>query len=83
MGTVFVTEQHQPVRRRVAVKVIKAGMDSARGIVRFEEKRQALALRDHPTIAKVLDANKMMSGRLYFVMELVKGILITKYYDEQ
>ncbi len=83
MGVVFMAEQQEPVRRMVALKVIKAGMDSAQVIARFEAERQALALMDHPNIAKVLDANKTPSGRPYFVMELVKGIPITKYCDEQ
>ncbi|MGH7225575.1 MAG: serine/threonine-protein kinase, partial [Gemmataceae bacterium] len=83
MGVVFMAEQQQPVRRMVAVKVIKAGMDSAQVIARFEAERQALALMDHPNIAKVLEAGTTKSGRPYFVMELVKGIPITKYCDEQ
>ncbi len=83
MGVVFMAEQQEPVRRLVAVKVIKAGMDSAQVIARFEAERQALALMDHPNIAKVLDANKTPSGRPYFVMELVKGIPFTRYCDEQ
>jgi serine/threonine protein kinase len=83
MGVVFMAEQQQPVRRLVALKVIKAGMDSAQVIARFEAERQALALMDHPNIAKVLDAGTTPSGRPYFVMELVKGIPITKYCDEQ
>jgi serine/threonine protein kinase len=82
MGTVFMAEQTEPVRRRVAVKVIKAGMDSRQVIARFEAERQALALMDHPNIAKVLDANTTDSGRPYFVMELVKGVPLTKYCDE-
>ncbi len=83
MGVVFMAEQQQPVRRMVALKVIKAGMDSAQIIARFEQERQALALMDHPNIAKVLEADTTASGRPYFVMELVKGIPITKYCDEQ
>jgi len=83
MGVVFMAEQQEPVRRMVALKVIKAGMDSAQVIARFEQERQALALMDHPNIAKVLDAGTTQSGRPYFVMELVKGIPITKYCDEQ
>jgi serine/threonine protein kinase/Flp pilus assembly protein TadD len=82
MGIVFKAEQQEPVRRLVAVKVIKAGMDSVQVITRFEAERQALALMDHPNIAKVHDANKTENGRPYFVMELVKGIPITKYCDE-
>ncbi len=83
MGVVFMAEQQQPVRRMVALKIIKAGMDSAQVIARFEAERQALALMDHPNIAKVLDAGTTQTGRPYFVMELVKGIPITKYCDEQ
>jgi serine/threonine protein kinase len=83
MGTVWMAEQLEPVRRLVALKVIKAGMDSAQVIARFEAERQALALMDHPHIAKVLDAATTAAGRPYFVMELVKGIPITKYCDER
>ncbi|HTU88538.1 MAG TPA: protein kinase, partial [Gemmataceae bacterium] len=83
MGVVFMAEQQEPVRRMVALKVIKAGMDSAQVIARFEAERQALALMDHPNIAKVLDAGTTQSGRPFFVMELVKGIPMTKYCDEQ
>src|SRR5262249_31062402 len=82
MGTVFLAEQAQPVRRRVALKIIKPGMDSAQVIARFEAERQALALMDHPNIARVLDAGTTDSGRPYFVMELVNGIPITQYCDE-
>jgi serine/threonine protein kinase/tetratricopeptide (TPR) repeat protein len=82
MGTVWVAEQEQPVKRRVALKLIKAGMDSAQVIRRFEAERQALALMDHTNIAKVLDAGTAANGRPYFVMELVKGVPITKYCDE-
>src|SRR5262249_55509609 len=73
----------RPVRRRVAVKVIKPGMDSAHVLARFEAERQALAVMDHPHIAKVLDAGATEQGRPYFVMELVKGIPITKYCDQE
>jgi WD40 repeat protein/serine/threonine protein kinase len=83
MGSVYVAEQEEPVRRRVALKIIKAGMDSERIIARFEQERQALAIMDHPNIAKVLDAGTTESGRPYFVMELVKGIPITKYCDQE
>jgi tetratricopeptide (TPR) repeat protein len=83
MGTVFLAEQEQPVRRRVALKIIKAGMASAYVLARFEQERQALALMDHPHIAKVLDAGTTDTGRPYFVMELVKGVPITKYCDQQ
>ena len=82
MGAVFMAEQDSPVRRRVALKVIKAGMDSAQVVARFEAERQALALMDHPNIARVFDAGTTDSGRPYFVMELVKGIPITQYCDE-
>ena len=75
-------EQEEPVRRRVALKIIKAGMDTKSVIARFEAERQALALMDHPNIAKVLDAGATESGRPYFVMELVRGIKITEYCDE-
>ena len=80
-GLVFVAEQQHPVRRRVALKVIKPGMDSREVIARFEAERQALALMDHPNIAKVLDAGKTNSGRPYFVMQLVNGVPITEYCD--
>src|SRR5262249_7904052 len=83
MGTVYLAEQGQPVRRQVALKIIKAGMDSAHVLARFEQERQALALMDHPHIAKVLDAGTTGAGRPYFVMELVKGIPITKYADQE
>jgi len=75
-------EQTEPVQRKVALKLIKSGMDSQQVIARFEAERQALALMDHPNIAKVLDAGATEGGRPYFVMELVKGIPITKYCDE-
>jgi WD40 repeat protein/serine/threonine protein kinase len=81
-GVVYLAEQMEPVRRRVAVKVIKLGMDTRQVIARFEAERQALALMDHPGIAKVLEAGATESGRPYFVMELVKGIPITRYCDE-
>jgi serine/threonine protein kinase len=82
MGTVYLAEQEWPVRRRVALKIIKPGMDSAQVIARFEAERQALALMDHPHIAKVLEAGTMGSGRPFFVMELVRGIPITRFCDE-
>ena len=82
-GLVFVAEQQQPVRRKVALKIIKPGMDSRDIIARFEAERQALALMDHPNIAKVFDAGATQSGRPYFVMELVKGIPIVEYCDQQ
>ena len=82
MGTVWVAEQTQPVRRKVALKLIKAGMDSKTVLSRFEAERQALALMDHPNIAKVLDGGTTESGRPFFVMEYVKGIPFTKYCDD-
>ena len=82
MGVVCMAEQQEPVRRLVAVKVLKAGMDSVQVIARFEAERQALALMDHPHIAKVLDGGANRGGRPYFVMDLVKGIPITTYCDE-
>jgi WD40 repeat protein/serine/threonine protein kinase len=81
-GTVFMAEQEEPVRRRVALKVVKPGMDTKSVIARFETERQALAMMDHPNIAKVLDAGSTDTGRPFFVMELVRGIRITDYCDE-
>src|SRR5205809_2187646 len=75
-------EQEEPVRRRVALKVIKLGMDTRNVIARFEAERQALAMMDHPNIARVLDAGATETGRPYFVMELVRGIKITDYCDQ-
>jgi serine/threonine protein kinase/tetratricopeptide (TPR) repeat protein len=83
MGTVWMAQQTAPVKRRVAVKLIKAGMDSRQVIARFEAERRALALMDHPHIARVLDAGATEAGRPYFVMELVKGLPITRYCDER
>jgi WD40 repeat protein len=82
MGAVWMAQQTEPVRRMVAVKLIKPGMDSRAVLARFEQERQALALMDHPHIAKVLDAGTTESGRPYFVMELVRGVPITRYCDE-
>jgi WD40 repeat protein/serine/threonine protein kinase/tetratricopeptide (TPR) repeat protein len=82
MGAVFMAEQEHPLRRRVALKIIKPGMDSKQVIARFEAERQALALMDHPNIARVLDAGTTASGRPFFVMELVRGIPITEYCDQ-
>jgi WD40 repeat protein/tetratricopeptide (TPR) repeat protein/tRNA A-37 threonylcarbamoyl transferase component Bud32 len=82
MGTVWKAEQTEPVKRLVAVKLIRPGMDSAQMLARFEAERQALALMDHPNIARVLDAGATATGRPYFVMELVKGVPLTKYCDE-
>lgn len=83
MGTVYMAEQEEPVRRTVAVKLVKPGMDSRQVVARFEAERQALALMDHPNIAKVLDAGTTETGRPYFVMELVRGVPITRYCDQQ
>ncbi|HEV3262925.1 MAG TPA: serine/threonine-protein kinase, partial [Gemmataceae bacterium] len=82
MGVVFMAEQTQPVQRKVALKIIKPGMDSRQVIVRFEAERQALAMMDHVNIARVFDAGATESGRPYFVMELVHGVPITKYCDD-
>ena len=81
MGTVWLAEQEEPVRRRVALKVIKLGMDTKEVVVRFEAERQALALMEHPCIARALDGGATAAGRPYFVMELVKGTPITDYCD--
>jgi RNA polymerase sigma factor (TIGR02999 family) len=82
MGAVFLAERQEPVQRKVALKVLKPGMDTRQVVARFEAERQALALMDHPNIAKVLDAGTTDNGRPYFVMELVKGVPITHYCDE-
>ena len=82
MGAVFMAEQVEPVRRKVALKIIKLGMDTKSVVARFEAERQALALMDHPNIAKVLDAGATETGRPYFVMELVKGVPIHEYCDK-
>ncbi len=82
-GTVYVAEQEQPVRRRVALKLIKLGLDTKQVVARFEAERQALAIMDHPNIAKVFDGGATESGRLYFAMELVRGVKITDYCDNQ
>jgi serine/threonine protein kinase len=81
MGIVFLAEQEEPIRRRVALKVIKLGMDTRELIARFESERQALALMDHPNIARVFDAGVSQGGRPYFVMEYVAGVPITRYCD--
>lgn len=81
-GVVYMAEQEEPIRRRVALKIIKLGMDTKAVIARFEAERQALALMDHPNIARVLDAGATETGRPYFVMELVRGIRITDYCDQ-
>jgi hypothetical protein len=81
-GSVYMAEQELPVRRRVALKIIKLGMDTKNVIARFEAERQALAMMDHPNIARVLDAGATETGRPFFVMELVRGVKITTYCDE-
>src|SRR4029077_11145110 len=83
MGVVYLAEQQEPVIRRVALKIIKVGMDTREVVARFEAERQALAVMDHPNIAKVHDAGATETGRPYFVMELVRGIKITDYCDEK
>jgi len=82
MGVVYMAEQEAPVRRKVALKIIKLGMDTRQVVARFEAERQALALMDHPQIAKILDAGATDSGRPYFVMELVQGMPITRFCDD-
>ena len=82
-GVVFMAEQEEPVRRRIALKIIKPGMDTKSVIARFEAERQALALMDHPNIARVLDAGATEMGRPYFVMELVNGVKVTEYCDQK
>jgi len=83
MGTVFMAEQARPIHRQVALKIINPGMDSRQVLARFEAERQALALMDHPNIARVLDAGSTETGQPYFVMELIKGVPITKFCDER
>ena len=82
MGEVYVAEQTRPIRRRVALKVIKAGMDTRQVVARFEAERQALAMMDHPNVARVFDAGTTDAGRPYFVMELIRGVPITDFCDE-
>jgi serine/threonine protein kinase len=82
MGIVYLAEQHQPIRRQVALKVIKPGMDSKQVLARFETEQQALARMEHPHIARVYDAGMAPSGRPYFVMEHVKGLPITEHCDK-
>ena len=82
-GVVFIAEQHAPIRRKVALKVLKPGMDTRQVIARFEAERQALAIMDHPNIARVFDDGATPAGRPYFVMEFVKGVPITQFCDEQ
>src|SRR4030095_13675626 len=81
-GVVFLAAQTEPVRRKVALKVLKPGMDTRQVVARFEAERQALALMDHPNIARVFDGGATPSGRPYFVMELVKGVPITDFCDQ-
>src|SRR5262245_12003460 len=81
-GVVYLAEQERPVRRKVALKIIKPGMDTRQVIARFEAERQALAMMDHPNIAKVYDAGATENGRPYFVMELVQGVPMTEYCDQ-
>src|SRR5262245_30121478 len=81
-GVVFMAEQTQPVRRKVALKVLKPGMDTRQVVARFEAERQALALMDHPNIAHVFDGGETASGRPYFVMELVRGVPLTDFCDQ-
>src|SRR5262249_24514091 len=83
MGTVWLAQQSEPVKRLVALKLIKAGMDTKQVIARFEADRQALALMDHPNVARVLDGGTTRADRPYFVMDLVKGVPITQHCDEQ
>jgi len=82
MAVVYMAEQEEPIRRKVALKIIKLGMDTKQVIARFEAERQALAMMDHPNIAKVFDAGATETGRPYFVMELVTGVSITEYCDK-
>src|SRR6188768_2801865 len=82
-GEVWMAEQREPVKRRVALKIIKLGMDTRQVVARFEAERQALALMDHANIAKVFDAGETDTGRPYFVMELVRGLKITEYCDQK
>ena len=83
MGTVYRADQTEPVRRQVALKLIKIGMDSRAVLARFDAERQALALMDHPNIARVYDGGSTESGQPYFVMELINGIPVTEYCDQK
>ena len=83
MGTVYLAEQRQPIRRRVALKVVKLGMDTAQVLARFDNERQALAMMDHPNIAQIFDAGATTTGRPYFVMEYIEGAPITQYCDRE
>ena len=82
MGIVYLAEQKEPIRRRVALKLIKLGMDTEQIVARFESERQALALMDHSNVARVYDAGATEQGRPYFAMEYIKGVPITDYCDE-
>ena len=82
MAVVYMAEQERPLRRRVALKIIKLGMDTRQVVARFDAERQALAIMDHPNIARVFDAGATEAGRPYFVMELVRGVSITEYCDQ-
>src|SRR5579862_3457815 len=81
MGTVYLAEQREPIRRSVALKVIKLGMDTGQVLARFANERQALAMMDHPNIARIIDAGATSKGRPYFVMEYIEGVTITQYCD--
>ena len=81
MGIVYMALQKEPVRRKVALKIIKPGMDTREVIARFSAEKQALAIMDHPNVAKVHDAGTTESGRPYFVMELVNGVTLTQYCE--
>jgi serine/threonine protein kinase len=83
MGTVYLAEQREPIRRRVALKVVKVGRDTAAVLARFDNERQALALMDHPNIAQIFDAGATATGRPYFVMEYIEGTPITQYWRSQ
>jgi serine/threonine protein kinase len=83
MGEVWIARQTEPVKRKVALKLIKPGMDSQAVLQRFEQERQALAMMDHPNIAKVLDGGLTPSGRPFFVMELVDGLPLSRFCDEE
>src|SRR3974377_1989638 len=82
MGLVYMAEQTRPIRRKVALKILKPGMDTRQVIARFEAERQALALFDHPKLAKGLNGDQTTSGRPYFVMDIVKGLPITEFCDQ-
>ena len=83
MGTVYLAEQREPIRRHVALKVVKLGMDTAQVLSRFDNERQALAMMDHPNIAQIFDAGATPTGRPYFVMEYIEGTPITQYCDRR